>query len=119
MSLLLLLLLTLRQTLQEVAPGFDMVGGSGSNPQAPYPYLNPQGSCPCTNLKGCHRPKVLIITERPYPYPWSLLQAVRCVTGACEQLIAKLTVHMTMNPMKSKTMKSNRTAMGEYNCARI
>jgi len=56
----------------EVAPGFDMVGGSGSNPQA-----------------------------------------VRCVTGACEQLIAKLTVHMTMNPMKSKTMKSNRTAMGK------
>ena len=55
----------------EVIPAFDLVGGSGSNPQA-----------------------------------------VRCVSGACEQLMAKLTSHMTMNPLKKKTMQFNRTAQG-------
>jgi len=50
----------------EVIPAFDLVGGSGSNPQA-----------------------------------------VRAVAGACEQLIAKLTVHATMNPIKKKTMTYN------------
>jgi len=55
----------------EVIPAYDMVGGSGSNPQA-----------------------------------------VRCVVGACEQLIAKLTVHTTMNPVKKKNMTLNRKALG-------
>jgi len=55
----------------EVIPAFDMVGGSGSNPQA-----------------------------------------VRCVIGACEQLIAKLTVHPMMNPIKKKNMTLNRKALG-------
>jgi len=39
-------------------------------------------------------------------------QAVRCVQGACEQLLDKLTVHFTMNPLKKRTMTFNRTAMG-------
>jgi len=55
----------------EVIPAYDMVGGSGSNPQA-----------------------------------------VRCVVGACEQLIAKLTAHATMNPVKKKNMTLNRKALG-------
>jgi len=55
----------------EVCPAFDLVGGSGSNPQA-----------------------------------------VRAVTGACEQLIAKLSVHSMMNPLKHKTMTFNKKALG-------
>jgi len=39
-------------------------------------------------------------------------QAVRCVAGACQQLLEKLKVHMTMNPLKKNTMTFNRTAAG-------
>eukprot|EP00928_Gymnodinium_smaydae_P030105 TRINITY_DN22466_c1_g7_i1.p1 TRINITY_DN22466_c1_g7~~TRINITY_DN22466_c1_g7_i1.p1 ORF type:complete len:1426 (-),score=276.54 TRINITY_DN22466_c1_g7_i1:9-4286(-) len=42
-------------------------------------------------------------------------QAMRAVAGACEILVDRLKVHMTMNPLKKRTMKMNRKALGKEN----